>query len=288
MRNLLGSARVRILASYLVLLLFSTVVGGIALRSVLLARAGERVDDALVQETEEFRTLADMGRNPRTGKPFGDDVQAIFNLFLSRNVPGAGRGLLHVRRRQGAPRDVCAGRRRAERRPDQRRRGRRLGQRRVRGRRPPDPLPVGARARRWRPGRRLRRHQRPVQRDRPGQQRPARGGGDRAGRLPDRVAARVGRGRARARPAAGAARHRSLDQRERPHASHPGRGGRRAGRPGPHLQRDAGPPRGCVREPEGVHQRRRPRAAHADHDRARAPRAARERIRPSARRRSSS
>ena len=90
MRNLLGSARVRILASYLVLLLFSTVVGGIALRSVLLARAGERVDDALVQETEEFRTLADMGRNPRTGKPFGDDVQAIFNLFLSRNVPAQG------------------------------------------------------------------------------------------------------------------------------------------------------------------------------------------------------
>jgi signal transduction histidine kinase len=90
MRNVLGSARVRILASYLILLLFSALVGGIALRSVLLARAGERVDDALVQETEEFRTLASNGRNPLTGRPFGNDVKAIFNVFLSRNVPAQG------------------------------------------------------------------------------------------------------------------------------------------------------------------------------------------------------
>jgi two-component system, OmpR family, sensor kinase len=88
--RLFASARVRILASYLVLLLFSTVVGTIVLREVLLARAGERVDDALAQETEEFRTLARIGRDPRTGDPFGDDVGAIFEVFLSRNVPGEG------------------------------------------------------------------------------------------------------------------------------------------------------------------------------------------------------
>jgi two-component system, OmpR family, sensor kinase len=87
-RRFFASARARILASYLILLLFSTVVGTIALREVLLARAGERVDDALVQETEEFRRLAQDGRNPRTGDPFGDDVRAIFRVFLSRNVPG--------------------------------------------------------------------------------------------------------------------------------------------------------------------------------------------------------
>jgi two-component system, OmpR family, sensor kinase len=87
-RRFFASARARILASYLVLLLFSTVVGTIVLREVLLARAGERVDDALVQETEEFRRLAQDGRNPRTGDPFGDDVRAIFRVFLSRNVPG--------------------------------------------------------------------------------------------------------------------------------------------------------------------------------------------------------
>ena len=89
-RRLFASPRARILASYLVLLLFSTVVGTIVLREVLLTRAGERVDDALVQETEEFGRLARDGRNPRTGKPFGNDVRAIFDVFLSRNVPGEG------------------------------------------------------------------------------------------------------------------------------------------------------------------------------------------------------
>jgi two-component system OmpR family sensor kinase len=87
-RRFFASARARILASYLVLLLFSTVVGTVVLREVLLSRAGERVDDALVQETEEFRRLAKDGRDPRTGDPFGNDVGAIFDVFLSRNVPG--------------------------------------------------------------------------------------------------------------------------------------------------------------------------------------------------------
>ena len=90
LRLRLRSARLRILASYLVLLLFSTVVGTIALREVLNARAGERVDDALVQESEEFRRLARDGRDPRTGERFGNDVGAIFEVFLQRNVPGEG------------------------------------------------------------------------------------------------------------------------------------------------------------------------------------------------------
>jgi len=85
--KLFASARVRILASYLVLLLFSTGVGTIVLREVLLARAGERVEDALVQEVEEFRKLVNIGRDPTTGDPFGNDIRAIFNVFLSRNVP---------------------------------------------------------------------------------------------------------------------------------------------------------------------------------------------------------
>ncbi|MGH2763816.1 MAG: sensor histidine kinase [Thermoleophilaceae bacterium] len=92
-RGFLASARARILVSYLVLLLFSTVAGTIVLRELLLARAGERVDDALVQETEEFGRLARDGRNPRTGDPFGDDVRAIFRVFLDRNVPAEGEAL---------------------------------------------------------------------------------------------------------------------------------------------------------------------------------------------------
>jgi two-component system, OmpR family, sensor kinase len=51
------------------------------------ARAGERVDDALVQETREFRRLAGEGNDPRTGEPFGNDVKRIFDVYLSRNVP---------------------------------------------------------------------------------------------------------------------------------------------------------------------------------------------------------
>jgi two-component system OmpR family sensor kinase len=86
-RRFFSSARARILASYLILLLFSTAVGTIVLREVLLARAGERVDDALVQEIEEFRRLAEDGRNPETAEPFGNDVRAIFDVFLARNVP---------------------------------------------------------------------------------------------------------------------------------------------------------------------------------------------------------
>jgi two-component system OmpR family sensor kinase len=87
-RRFFSSARARILASYLILLLFSTAVGTIVLREVLLARAGERVDDALVQEIEEFRTLVEIGKNPETARDFGDDVKAIFDVFLDRNVPG--------------------------------------------------------------------------------------------------------------------------------------------------------------------------------------------------------
>jgi signal transduction histidine kinase len=89
-RRIFASARSRILASYVVLLLFSSVLGTVALRQVLINRAGERVDDALVQETEEFRRLAEDGRDPRSGRPFGADVRAIFDVFLSRNVPGEG------------------------------------------------------------------------------------------------------------------------------------------------------------------------------------------------------
>ena len=85
--RLFASARSRILASYLVLLLFSTVLGTVALRQVLLSRAGERVDDALVQEASEFRRLARDGRDPRNGRPFGNDIRAIFEVFLQRNVP---------------------------------------------------------------------------------------------------------------------------------------------------------------------------------------------------------
>lgn len=80
-------ARARIFASVVALLAFSTVASVLIARQILLTRADERVESGLVQEIQEFRLLVDDGRNPATGQPFGDDVRAMFDVFLSRNVP---------------------------------------------------------------------------------------------------------------------------------------------------------------------------------------------------------
>ncbi len=88
-RRLFGGARTRILSAIVALLAFSTLVSTLALRQILLAQSSERVDDALTQEAGEFRALAQGGRNPRTGTPFGDDLEAMFDTYLRRNVPDA-------------------------------------------------------------------------------------------------------------------------------------------------------------------------------------------------------
>jgi two-component system OmpR family sensor kinase len=90
LRTLLRSARVRLIASMLLLLAISMIASVLALRELLLARADERVDGALDQEVREFRRLAALGRDPRTGRPFGDDARGIFEVFLDRNVPTPG------------------------------------------------------------------------------------------------------------------------------------------------------------------------------------------------------
>ena len=84
----LTSARLRIAAAVVVLLVLAEGASLATARQILLARTAERVDDSLVQEVREFRLLVDRGRNPLTGKPFGTDVQAMFEVFLQRNVPG--------------------------------------------------------------------------------------------------------------------------------------------------------------------------------------------------------
>jgi signal transduction histidine kinase len=89
-RRLVAGARTRVLLAFVVLLALSTVASTLALRQILLARTGERVEQALVQEVDEFRKLVRDGRDPRTGEPFGSDVEALFDVFLQRNVPGEG------------------------------------------------------------------------------------------------------------------------------------------------------------------------------------------------------
>src|SRR5688572_3711394 len=88
--RVLRGARARILAGVVTVLVLSagaTLPGG---RQLLQSRAGERVENALGQEVDEFRTLVRLGRNPNTGEPFGRNVRAIFDVFLSRNVPAEG------------------------------------------------------------------------------------------------------------------------------------------------------------------------------------------------------
>jgi two-component system OmpR family sensor kinase len=92
-RRLLAGARTRVLLAFVVLLAASTFASTFALRQILFARAGERVEQALVQEVDEFRRLVRSGRNPLTGEPFGGDVKALFKVFLQRNVPGEGEAI---------------------------------------------------------------------------------------------------------------------------------------------------------------------------------------------------
>ena len=84
--SMLGEARTRILICYLVLMSLSSLVSVLAVRQILVARLEERVQQSLQQEIEEFRQLRN-GRDPNTGEPFGDDIEALFDVFLSRNIP---------------------------------------------------------------------------------------------------------------------------------------------------------------------------------------------------------
>lgn len=88
-RRALAGARTRILAAFVVLLAFSTLLSVLAIRELLVVRTSDRVDAALVQEVEEFRQLAS-GIDPVTSKPFGANLDRIFAVYFDRNVPGEG------------------------------------------------------------------------------------------------------------------------------------------------------------------------------------------------------
>jgi signal transduction histidine kinase len=102
-RRITGGVRTRILASYVILLAIAAFASVLAVRQVLLVRLDDRVEEDLQQEVQEFRALADKGVDPETGRPFGDDVKAIFRTYLERNVPDDDEELITVPRR-GAPR----------------------------------------------------------------------------------------------------------------------------------------------------------------------------------------
>jgi signal transduction histidine kinase len=95
-RRLAGGVRTRILASYVLLLVVAGLISVFAVRQVLLVRLDDRIEEDLQQEVEEFRVLVERGIDPETGEPFGDDVKAIFETYLERNVPDDDEELITV------------------------------------------------------------------------------------------------------------------------------------------------------------------------------------------------
>ena len=53
----------------------------VAQRALMLERLEDQVEATLEQELDELRSLAG-GVDPGTGEPFGDDVEAIFRVFM--------------------------------------------------------------------------------------------------------------------------------------------------------------------------------------------------------------
>ena len=70
-----------------ILLAASTIASDVLIRQIQLVRLSDEVEEGLKQEADEFRRLVN-GSDPETGRPFGTDVQAIFDTYLRRNVPG--------------------------------------------------------------------------------------------------------------------------------------------------------------------------------------------------------
>ena len=78
--------RHRVVASYMALLFAVLLISIVVTRQTLLTGIANDIDAELSQEVEEFRLLAN-GVDPATGEPFGTDVEAIFDNFLSGTVP---------------------------------------------------------------------------------------------------------------------------------------------------------------------------------------------------------
>jgi signal transduction histidine kinase len=85
-RDALASVRTRTLAAYIVLLTLSLAVVIFLLRQLLIVQLDEEINNSFTQEYREFSRLV-KGNDPNTGRPFGSDLKAIFDVFLSRNIP---------------------------------------------------------------------------------------------------------------------------------------------------------------------------------------------------------
>lgn len=92
-RRAFSATRPRILAGAIVVLALSEVVSVIALRQILMTQLHEEIDTRIQQEIDEFRNISE-GDDPDTGRPFGSDVESIFDFYFSREVADEGEALL--------------------------------------------------------------------------------------------------------------------------------------------------------------------------------------------------
>jgi signal transduction histidine kinase len=81
----LGSTRIRIVVTYLVVLITAALVSMFAIREVLLRRLDQRTEAALRQELLEPPLLVN-GVDPLTGESF-QSLRRAFDVYLDRNVP---------------------------------------------------------------------------------------------------------------------------------------------------------------------------------------------------------
>jgi signal transduction histidine kinase len=93
-RSTLGSTRLRIAVTSLVVLVAAAVVSMVAIRQVLLIRLDQRTDEALRQEVLEPPLLVS-GIDPLTGAPF-ETLRRAFDVYLDRNVPSTSEGFVAI------------------------------------------------------------------------------------------------------------------------------------------------------------------------------------------------
>jgi signal transduction histidine kinase len=90
-----SSLRMRIIAVVVGMLALATTLFVAVTYTVLDIRLENRIDGDLGQEVAELRRLAD-GRDPRTGRRFGTDVERIFDVYFERNVPSRNEALIAI------------------------------------------------------------------------------------------------------------------------------------------------------------------------------------------------
>lgn len=92
-RLALTGIRTRILLGFIVMLAIATVASLVVAREVLQSRLHERIDSDLAQEAKELRRIA-AGKDPSTGRRFGQNAARIFRVYFDQNSPSTGEVVL--------------------------------------------------------------------------------------------------------------------------------------------------------------------------------------------------